>query len=458
MAEINFINTFPQGGERQAPLNGRNVTVQQPASGSPQARGRGNNTGMRNNNGGRGGGRGNGGRRRAKFGGNTANADLAQALSDENARLKGEFDALQEQRRLMEERKVEKIERDKEREKAYVYNRLMRALRSLDIEMVNHFDFGEMRCYWLQWFEIMVAVLCLHYFRYLLVHESIMALCLIQALYILVAEIIITPMDLYGVLIQRWWSQVLLFLVCICSAIIFLDYSQTVKYIPLRVPEHFEHGMMVTKGDMFRYGHDINWWIWLVPACYIGFTFLTCTLSKLGFEVLYTMKLSCFGWFIVWERKKITRWNRPRILFRNGDIGFDLRPQSQKHIKLTDPELKFGLDYNTYARHTFRFMHRHGPGSVENDYVYELPEPHKYKYLEASFGLLAELSDYDICGLETDHKIAKERIKNRLRTIRSVNIDKYQAQLGNIYQHTTLIALALWHQRREQLQGLPDFD
>lgn len=449
------------------------IPLNPPESGN-QAHGRGKNTGRggRGKNRGGGAGRGNdgnrhGGVRRVYKKGDGGYADLANAMVDEKAQINGALDALREQMAQVREMKLEALAASEERQRRFKYNRLLKGLKRLNVEIKDRQNyiqggFWEQNT-WLQWIWWMIAAGFSDYYGYFDLYDCAIIVCLIQALFILVGEQCVISYEFNSIISERWWKATLCILVGLATAVFYFDYQVAIReswFIRSTSNSYYEFApsLLHTPDHSFWHAQTHHFLLYFVPVIFVGYTWIMCYFDDFTYEILSFIKLTCFGWFVQWEVVKVEQWCDPVAYFNDDQIGVDLRPQTQRHIKLTDAELKFGLTYKIVERHCLKFVHRSGPGARENDYFIENCVVGEPKQLIGSFGLLCELADYDVCGLESDSKIAKERILNRIRTIRSVNIDKYSAQTSNIYQHTALIALALWHHRRQELEGLPNFD
>lgn len=454
MAENSFIPVFPPTGLQASP-GGRNTTA---GRGGAQHANRSNNTNAAQNgrgrgqqsqrsggNAGRGGGRGGGNNSRRRYkpgGGSSGYSDLANAMKDEAARIRGDFDALREQVKLTNE-KLEEKDNSERRKKAYLKHKLLSGLSKINVEFKSATaPYGKSRVQ--RVFEVLIFLFLFFFTVIKQYFDLVNVLCLlfiVQLIMFMLAELSLELVRMDALLREWWYIALCVVSTLICWSMILLD-------------RHYMDWLMI-------------YYLAICPIYFILYSFIFSMLCRFGYLNIRIIRDSFFGWFIGCVCVSVTKWDNPKPMFYSLDPGVDLRPQSQRHIKLTDAEMKFSLNYRKVDRVEMTLLVR--ISSLFNDYtqhtleplpdiVYELSKTNKTKTLEASYGLLCELSDYDVCGLETDPVIAKERIKNRLRTIRSVNVDKYLAQSNNIYAHTTLVALALWLQRKQDLKGLPDFD
>lgn len=461
MADNNFIPVFPPSGGNQARGRGRNNTG---GRGSAKHASRSQNANAGNSGGGGGGGRGGDRRHYKPRGMSSGYADLANAMNDRSSQIDGHLDALREQMKNLKEEIAQKTEENEKRTKAYIKSKMMRGLRNLKAEhhsgYVAHSRSLTSRI--IESFLLVFICFGLLAFTDLVIPDLAVIFILVQATAFVAAELAVHPVSVGEMLNTRWYQQV--FSGTMALVIYFYILRNTVepKMIPKIIPFDYTEGIIVPRLDYVKVDSNLPnmpaMYLLITPFVFYFYTVFIAAFSAAARRELKLIENSIFGWFIHGESVTVSVWNNPSPLFHDTDEGVDLRPQSQRHIKLTDAALKFRLDYSKIERTRYRFSYRNGPGSPDADFMIELPVRYSQKQLVASFGLLCELSDYDVCGLEESHKLAKERIKSRIRTIRSVNVDKYSAQNDNIYAHTALVALALWHSRQKQLEGLPSFD
>lgn len=197
-------------------------------------------------------------------------------------------------------------------------------------------------------------------------------------------------------------------------------------------------------------------------AAFLGLCFLALVLSIQAFFVflvvlgkvvdlrlfIHNHRFSIFFWFIdcdVVYREGITESEKD---FSNWNPGFDLRPRALAQVDLCSPEARFKVKYvrGKYFKYSC-FL-----GS------WQLGDPNCAAVeatLRPSVALLSELVHGDICGMNSDIDVARQRIDARLRTIQSVNINRFSAHFDDIFGDTAIVALMLWRKRQERRKLFP---
>jgi hypothetical protein len=139
--------------------------------------------------------------------------------------------------------------------------------------------------------------------------------------------------------------------------------------------------------------------------------------------------------------------------FADWKNGFDLRPTSMTHVKLSAPEARAKVQWRS---RTVNHLNIEVPvlGNFNLSSSVELLD---HRTLRPSLTLLAECSTADICGMTTDPIVARDRISNQLRVSKHVNVNKFTAQIDGVYQDTAILAYGLWRMRAQRVVGLPYF-
>lgn len=458
MADNNFIPVFPTNRGNQADRSGRNTTG---ARRSKEHASRAQDTNVH--------GRKKGGagreRRRYKPRGKSGDAALAMDLANAKEEVAGEFDALRAQIANIKEMKATKEEEEAEEYKELVRDEVFRNLMQLNIEFVSRRT-SYSTSTWKIVLNVIINVICIlfgWFYLQLGVVDILFLYFICQCLAFVEAELVLRPIGILEMFNSPLYNRLCAFVTAGCWLFFGLACFGSERFIPKIIDFDGQETNLVpldqfvsVRVSRINLLHSVM--LVGAPALFFLYSVFISICSRAGEIGIYVVKDSIFGWFIDIGIVTAEKWNNPVPLFRNMDIGPDLRPNAQKHIKLTDPEAKFRLDYRMVERSEFRMLYRQFFDTGVN-YLVEHTTNNIFVTLEASFSLLCELSDYDVCGLESNHLIARERITSKARIAeRSVNINKYSAQMSNIYAHTTLVALALWHKRRQGLYGLPNFD
>jgi len=139
--------------------------------------------------------------------------------------------------------------------------------------------------------------------------------------------------------------------------------------------------------------------------------------------------------------------------FADWELGFDQRPSNFSHVPLTSPESRVTLQYRSSSCNRTILCLPFGIEIIVLDVVLA----DSYRDLRPSLALLAELSNADICGMNKDLSVARDRIENQLRSIKSVNLNKFTVMLDGVYQDTAIVASVLWRQRLARVADLPYF-
>lgn len=155
-----------------------------------------------------------------------------------------------------------------------------------------------------------------------------------------------------------------------------------------------------------------------------------------------------FYWFITCEvayREGITDSQKD---FDSWNPGVDLRPRSLAQTDLCSPEARFKVKYVRGKYYKFVcFLGSWELGDPESEVI--------CADLRPSVSLLSELVHADICGMNSDIDVARQRIEAKLRSIQSVNINRFSAHFDDVFGDTAIVALMLWRKRQERRKLFP---
>lgn len=162
---------------------------------------------------------------------------------------------------------------------------------------------------------------------------------------------------------------------------------------------------------------------------------------------------SIFYWFstVCWvNREEISKVVKD---FTTWNPGHDLRPRSLAQTELIDPEARVTMQYQSGRFLRFKLkVFLWGKIYIED---YSNDDRQKSIKIRPSIALASHLVHGDICGLNSDPEVAKNRIDARLRSIQSVNVNRFSAQLDDVYGDTALLALFCWRKRIERRRDFP---
>jgi hypothetical protein len=195
------------------------------------------------------------------------------------------------------------------------------------------------------------------------------------------------------------------------------------------------------------------WVLLFIQTCF----FLSLVFVKVGSKragrFVYYNRSSVFYWFcsVCWvNRESISKVDRD---FVGWGPGVDFRPRSLAQTEIVDPEARVNMQYHygKFLRFKYKVFFW---GKI---YISDFGNPDRSKpiVIRPSISLVSQLIHGDICGLNTDPDVARQRIDARLRSIQCVNINRFSAQIDDIYGDTALLALFCWRKRMERRKDFP---
>jgi hypothetical protein len=195
------------------------------------------------------------------------------------------------------------------------------------------------------------------------------------------------------------------------------------------------------------------WVLLFMQACYVFSLVLAKGGSKRAGRFVYYNRSSWFYWFcsVCWvNRESITKVDRK---FSGWGAGVDFRPRSLAQTEIVDPEARVDMQYHygKFLRFKLKVIF------WGKFYIADFGNPDRCKpiVISPSISLVSQLIHGDICGLNTDPEVARQRIDARLRSIQCVNINRFSAQIDDIYGDTALLALFCWRKRMERRKDFP---
>jgi len=163
----------------------------------------------------------------------------------------------------------------------------------------------------------------------------------------------------------------------------------------------------------------------------------------------YFIKASVVLWYVINPAYRIRAYWKHRIEIDNGTIDYvkkpDLRLNAVQHIKIQSEELR--ADYRLNTRLCFDIAYNFSDFHEES-IIFSYTGGIRYRRRgKVALGVLFENHTPDLLGVDANEELADDRIASKNRTAVTVNVQKIDAAIDDVYRGVTEIAKIMWHDR-----------